>query len=338
VEEEAERLSAAQKQWQTEEAKRLTAAEARWRTEAAAATSAEPRSTSTADDATIDALRQKIDKLETTLADRDAALAEAQEIIEQQSRTAKPVRGARSADEEWRSTAEAELREEYNNALAEARARYEAAESALAQVRIKNSDGGRTKQDLISTRGALAAREKELADLRAKFAPLEGQESDTEAGDTEAAKPVAAPVAAPAAVASRTQFSNTFIGGVIAAACVLALLIIFYPTIQAALFPPPPAAPDAPQVKETTHLEPVVVEQKAVLLRDTKLRADPGTTAKSVASVTKGFEVIVIESEGKWSLVRMGTDPKAQQGWVLQSALSELTPPPAAATPAATAK
>ena len=338
--EEAERLSAAQKQWQTEEAKRLTAAEARWRAEArVAATETQPQSASTADDATIDALRQKIDTLETTLADREAALTEAQEIIEQQARTAKPVRGAKSADEEWRSTAEAELREEYNNALAEARARYEAAESALAQVRIKNSDGGRTKQDLISTRGALAAREKELADLRAKFAPLQGQDPDSDASETEATTTAAAPGAPVAATAAaKTQFSNTFIGGVIAAACVLALLIIFYPTIQAALFPPAPAAKEAPQAKETNRLEPVVVEQKAALLRDTKLRAEPANASKAVASATKGFEVIVLESKGKWSLVRMGADPKAQQGWVLQSALSEVAAQPAAATPVATAK
>jgi len=57
---------------------------------------------------------------------------------------------------------EAEWRSSYGNALAEATSRYEAAEAALAQVRIRTKDGGRTQQDLASTRAALAAREKEL--------------------------------------------------------------------------------------------------------------------------------------------------------------------------------
>jgi hypothetical protein len=275
-------------------------------------------------DTNNDELLKRIDELEVMLTDRDAALAEAQEIIERQRQqvSAKTPRARKTEElgQEERWTA-------ISNELAEARSRYEAAELALAEIRIRAKDEGRTHQELISTRGALAAREKELADLRAKFAPLDGQ-----APEGEAATPAATETVEP--TPSKPQYSKTFIGGVIAAACVFALLIVFYPSIEAALYPPPPPKA-APAEKQTERLEPVVVERKAVLLRDSKLRADPTNSGKTVATATKGFEVIIVESRGKWTLVRMGTDPKAQQGWVLQSALNETTPPETPATPAA---
>lgn len=280
-------------------------------------TSPTPEREPASDDGAND-LVAKITKLEEALAEREASLNEAQDIIEQQRQAAKSksqrTRKAEDIGQEERWAA-------ISNELAEARSRYEAAELALAEVRRRTKDEGRIHQELHSTRGALAAREKELADLRAKYVPLDGQAVE---GEAEASVPSDA--AAPTAPA-KSQYSSTFIGSVIAAACVFALLIVFFPTIEAALFPPPPPPPqETPQAAAPAQAEPAPVEHKALLLRDTKLRADPSNTAKAVATVTKGFEVFILETKDKWTRVRLGTDPTAQQGWVLQSSLSEATP------------
>lgn len=287
------------------------------RQEKEAAAKAPPPPPPATDDNRAQALQDSINALEQRLEESEAALTEARDIIEQQRQAskAKPQRNRKSED-----AGEEQRWQAITNELAEARSRYEAAELALAQVRMRAKDEGRIHQDLTSTRGALAAREKELADLRAKFAPLDGQE--VEGAEATAATPPATETA------PRPQYSKKFIAGVGGAAVLFALAIVFYPTIYATLFPParlvPPAAPE---VKEVARLEPVAVEVKALMLRDAKLRVDPSSSAKAVATVTKGFEVVVLETKAKWTLVRMGSDAKAQQGWVLSTALDEITPP-----------
>ena len=323
-------IAVAQQAWKTDEAARLADAEAQWQATSAkdlAQADAAADGTQT-DDAERQALRENITALQAAIAERDAELGEAQEEIAEarhrwergaQNPLARGGRDEQAGDAAWLAAAEAEWRKKHSGSLAEATARYEAAEGALAQIRIRAKDDGRVHQELAATRVALATRESELADMRLKLG-LPGETGEIDADDAAADAPVPEQPPPP--------YSRAFIASVIAAACLFAAMIVFYPSVEALIFGAPAMrAQSAPQPNTVPPPDPVVVEQHiATLTRDAKLRAAPSLAAKVVATLPHGASVSVVELRGKWTLVRAGGEPgKAEpaQGWVTQSLLKD---------------
>ncbi len=326
-------IAKAEQTWKTDEAARLTIAQAQWQAKSAKASTTASGLITKGGDAEAQSLRERLSTLEATIAARDAELAEAQEEItdarerlEQGAQDAlvKAERGEKADDAAWLAAAEAAWRKKHAGPLAEATARYEAAEGALAQIRIRTKDDGRVHQELDATRAALAVREAELTDMRLKLGLSGESTSETE---TDAEGGAAMDPTAPQAEQSPAPYSPAFIGSVIAAACMFATAIVFYPSIEALVFDAPaPPAKTAAEPKVVARLAPVPEQRLATLVRDAKLRADPSSSAKAVATVPRGASVSVLEQRGKWTLVRVeGKDGKTEskQGWVTQSMLKD---------------
>ncbi len=266
--------------WKTGEAVRLQAVEAHWKTQMAEALAAR----------------------DGELGQSRASIAQAQAYAEREIAIARTI-------------TERETRERYAAGLADAVARYEAAEAALGEMRVRASANHAAEisalRDEISTlRTVIANRESENAQLRLATLERDGAEEPSHNGG--------------------------LVFSALALACVVMSAILFYPQIVSmlpydwqvdlasltgaayfetsdaapAIAPPPPAAAPA--------------QQKAVVARSVNLRADASTTSGVLATLTPGIEVATIRTLGNWTLVEAraaSAGQKAQQGWVYNSFL-----------------
>ena len=305
-------LAKAERSWKEAEAARFRAAEAEWRaqTEKVASSGGEQ-------DAALKALREQLTSLQGTLRQRERALASADKTFEQareqwqremHEAVAKADKEFKAKEAARRSAAEAQLRKEMAGSLAHATARYEAAETALAQIRMNSpGNGARAEAEMTALRASLEAREAELVQARTTIESLRGE----------------GPAATPAVPDNRRYVRDALVaGGVGFVAMALYFAVgprVSLPTaapakqVEAAV----PAAVAAPQVP------------MASVTRDAKLRAQPDKAATVITIVAKGREVFVLEKRDVWVRVQV-EGGKPVEGWIRDTALKEASPAPAA--------
>ena len=326
----ADRLAKAETNWKAAEASRIAALDAAWQTkltravaEAQAAAPPPPPPPlieAKVDDGELEALREKAKTAQAKLADRDAALARMGRLIEEERRRwqkdaqdaiAKAARERQNDGSKKLAAAQSEFRREAARELAIATARAEAAEAALAQVRLRASDDTRLHTELSAMRSALAAKESELAwerERRLAEHPVE---------------PVA-PVQAEKV--EQAKAGSTMFRDVVIAACFGVVGVIFWPDISNAIWsttsaPKPKAAITAPVIAPAPTLP------GAVAVRSVKLRAEPNATSAIAGALAKGERATVAEERDGWSLVKLSDKV---QGWTKSKnlALDQTAPNP----------
>ncbi|MDZ4870604.1 MAG: SH3 domain-containing protein [Alphaproteobacteria bacterium] len=220
------------------------------------------------------------------------------------------------ATKEWvakessrRATTEAQVRKEIGQQLVQATSRYEAAEAALSQLRIRAStrDEGRMEVELAGARASLVAREAELTRVREQ---LEAMRSMTDA--------VEAPVAA------ATPGYPRYVRDASIAAAIGVVVVVAYPLVMGLMSAPPPA-PVVQAVVAPAPAPPPVVVRTAVLALDARLRAGPSTNVSVIAPLERGTSVTILEERGEWIRVRAAGKP-VREGWVKISQLKDITP------------
>jgi hypothetical protein len=305
-------LAKAERAWKDAEAERLEAAEAAWR-----AQSSHVAAAGTDQDAALRTLREQLTTLQGTLRQRERALAAADKSFEQareqwqrelHEAIVKAEKDFRAKEASRRTTTETQVRKENAGSLAHATARYEAAEAALAQIRVKSPQGNaRMEQELLALRASLDVREDELAQARATITHLRED---------------AAPAAAPD--------NRRLIRDALVAACVGVVAAALYTFVEPLVFARPTPEP-APVVAAVTAPAPAAVPALPVgsVTRDAKLRAEPSSSADVIAMVAKGREVFIVEKREKWVRVQV-EGGKPVEGWMRDTSLKEQAPAPVA--------
>jgi hypothetical protein len=329
---EAERvLTESKKSWAAGEAARLAAAEAQWRK---TTTRAEPDDT--ARDRELQHLRDEYSGLQARLAAREAETAqlqrESRDFLAQAEKRWKSDEAARLHE------AEAQWRKRQGRAQTEAEARAEAAETALAQLRRSQSmrstsdeDTERLRDELAAAQSALAAREAEIADLRAGLpsgATATSPNKIVLRRNSEWAEPEPA----------RSRGGRAILRDLTIVAALAAATIVFYPNIAPYIPPewrpdfamkdsssvPPAPAPALPAAAPAPQLP------TATVLQGVNFRDGASTTAPVIATLPRGAEVQVVERSGNWTHIRVpgsATAPPAE-GWVYTSYLQEASAAP----------
>ena len=273
-------------------------------------------------DAELRRLREKAATLEAKLIKANKA-AEDEQLKWQrdaQDAIARATKDWIAKEGSRRATTEAQVRKEIGAQLAQATSRYEAAEAALAQIRLREAkmDGGRSEVELAGARSALVAREAELTRLREEIEALRNG----------APALVEAPVAAAPA--------NRYVRDVSIAAAIGVAVVVLYPFVSS-LMTPAPVAPVVAKVVEAPAPAPAPVVRTAVLSLDARLRAGPSTKVGIVAPLDKGVAVTIVEERGEWIRVRAAAaeGKPLREGWVKVSQIKETTPvtPPSASGP-----
>jgi len=355
-------LSKARTAWKADAAAQLAAAEAQWQEQskrALAETHAEAEAARDQGDGELRRLRDECARMQAGLADREAELAQMRAAAEQaRERWQRETQGtllqaerAWKADESARFAAsEAQWRKQSARALAEATARYEAAETALAQMRIKNKgprdtrdnvEANRLRNELAAVQTALLARETELAYARSAM----GQSRERPTPETKIVLRTTRGWGAgermepkPPARAGRRPTRD-----IVLAACVVVAAILLYPWIE----PLVPESwrsniaaitagnePIAP-AESLSHAPPQ--EHMALVVRGANLRAGPSATAPVISTLQRGLQVATLEQRGNWMLVQIGGEngkTQPRRGWVFSTFLkdaggSDMKPPAA---------
>jgi hypothetical protein len=186
-------LAKAKEAWKADEAARLTAAEkaaAELRLRAEQAETALARaSAAQPDDKEVSRLRQQLAGMEAKLATRTAELAEARAAAElARTRSQDLPAELRKAEQAWKAGEAARLaavesrwKEQSAKAMAEATARFEQAEAALAEARAQ---ADARLQQMTAMEAALSARDAELAQMHAALDDARARSS----GEAEAAR------------------------------------------------------------------------------------------------------------------------------------------------------
>jgi hypothetical protein len=339
-------VAKAETAWKDAEAMRLAAAAAQWQEQSAKAVAEARAQAGRHDDrgneAELQASREKAAGLQKLLGERDAALACAVAAAEQaRLGSQREMQDALlKAEGEWRaqeavrdSAVEAQLRKDSARALAEATARCEVAEAALAQARLKPKDDNRLQSELAVVRATLAKREAELVQARSAIGQAREQPEPESVAQPFRVRDFVKPPEK-----DRKPDNGRFIRDVSVAACFGVVGVVFYPDISALIFGDAPApAPAKPVAAVSVPVAPPVAERRMAVARVAKLRAGPSTATDVVSTLQRGADVAVIEARGKWTLVRVeGEKGKTAplQGWVSSALLKDAEPiekkPPAA--------
>lgn len=320
-------LKDAQETWKAGETARLSAAEAQWLEKsvalkaehlaedarAKAEAEANRASLSSQHAAALQGLRGEIANLREMLTARDGELAQARNVIaEIETRAAHDIDSARAATER-------EARERFQARLAEATARYEAAESALVEMRLRtgnhtNEDSARLLDEIATLRTVLANRETELAQFRH--------------ADNEEARPELEPIHIV------QQFRGLIIVGLIAAS-VLMCGVLLWPQIVSVLpydwqlkiyeMNGQVTTDNAPAPAKPQAAAPAALPQ-AIVLRGVNLRADASTKSSVILTLVPGADVTELETRGSWTHVRvMDAKQKPREGWVFNTYLKAKT-------------
>ncbi len=310
---EASRVAALEADWQARLAKAVADARAEV---PALPTPVEP----SWDNGELEALREKLKSAQKKLSERDGALSRMRQSMDEERRRwqkdaqdaiAKAARDRKGDDVKKVAAAQADMRKEAARELALITARAEAAEAALAHVRMRASDDTRLHTELSSARAALAAKEAELVWERERRLAEHPVEPVEHVPAKNARKDTAE------ATAGSTMFRDTVI-----AACVGVVGVVFWPDISALIWgPPTPVA--KPKAAAVAAIEaPAPVLPHAVVAKSAKLRADSKPNAAVTGKLATGTDVAILEERDGWSHVRFGAAGGApQEGWVKSSTL-----------------
>jgi Bacterial SH3 domain len=252
------------------------------------------------------------------VAERDGALARARaeiDTVREQSRT--------------------EMREDCAVGLAEATARYDAAELALEELQTRSEAAQERAQEEIR------ALREELANLRTMFAAQELQLEDARAvlGEAGSGAPDGKLVLRPDRVWRRSGKRNrgmpqklrrSILRDAAIAATIAASIVLFFPYAGAILPGNWRAQPEAAMGR----LEAAQAEEPATprlagarkapalltasLVHGANFRVGPSGQAEVIATLPRGTEVAALEQRGDWARVRVLGDGKAapREGWV----------------------
>jgi hypothetical protein len=350
-------LSKAKDNWKAQEAQRLAAAEAQWR-EQSTKTLAEARAQAEAarhQDTEVELRRQgdELAALQANLANREATLAQerlaaeqSRESWQQQSEAAvSKALAAWKADETARfAAAEAQWRKQYAGPLAEATARFTAAETALAQMRIRASressgashfGGGQLSDEAAMLRTKLSDREAELTQIR--LTPKEDSILGAPDPKIVIRSKRIRDVLEPVEQQRRMPRLRGPMRDAVVAATIGGLAILFYPSI-APLLPyswqskiaavtsgieQVPGSPRAPAVSPAPVAPPTPAQHMLVTVRNVNLRASPSTDAQVISTLPRGQKVAMIEQQGDWTHIQVEGDGTPAQGWVSNSFLKD---------------
>jgi len=359
-------LERAQAAWRSESAARLAAAKATWRQETAQSLAALRNE----NEALREQLTSELKALEDELAaaraqinERNADLTRAhtdsralQERLQQELNTQlMAAQRAWKADEAARvSAAKAEWQQGASRALAEATARYQAAETALARQRAKSEedlrrgtqevqDNEHLRHEILLLQAALDKCEKELAILRAapispdvytpiplrpldSFQPRQQQSAPANADDSE------------------EEERGFRLPGLVRDAAVIAALVavgmISFPYIEAylpdewqydiaqvtgqvaALAPTQQQAAAPAVAKPARRPLPPPPLPTGEVTHAVNLRSDASTSGDVRETLSRGTFVTVLENRGDWVRVRaVSSDGKADEGWIASTHL-----------------
>lgn len=339
-------LSEAESSWKAGEADRLAAAEKQWQAQANKALAEAQAGVDTLLKESETELRRLRDDLAQTraiVAERDAELTRmrsASEVAHQREQEqteaarsmAEATGRANNNEAERLAVAERHWQGEHGKHLAEAKARYEAAELALAEMGRRARQEGATAvklgNELAVLQSILDSREVELARIHATFEADRRDTSDLITGQRRAA---AWSDDGQEAVQSERSLVRDV---VVVVGVVMALALIYFriedflpeylrialPTIATDGSGPAvgSAAPEKPAPARASSIE----HDTAVVTRRVNLRAGPSKAADVVATLPRGVHVEKIEQRGNWTRVqtRDKRDPsKSQQGWIYNS-------------------
>ncbi len=298
----------------------------------------------------IQRLQEERNQLQAQIAHRDTVLSQVRADAEQayqnlRRESQQQMKDAKTAWETEKAVLLAEAddraKKEYSDALADATGRFQAAEAALAQVRIRSAatkefsgsaDLRRLEHERELLQAALGQREVEVAQLRSQ---LEGAPSDPRSDliRLRTNQDFAAADRALANAQRRRMPRSAVFGGLAAAAAVIAG-VIFVPMFGGSAPAPRATVGTMAHAGEAAVADtaPTAQEAKAVTIQNANLRATASATAKLVVTLPKGTQVIVAGANGEWSQVK--TLDGAREGWVKTSVLKPVTVQTAPRAPA----
>jgi hypothetical protein len=332
-------LSSAEQAWKAAETERLAEAETKWQersAEALAALRAEADTARATAEETIRALQDQVSAIQATLAEREAAFAQAALNAEQTREQARQELEATLAKAKaWQAeegerfaAAEAKWKQQSAAALADAQSRYQAAEGALVQLRLEsdrarsNATGGSIHSPKSGDRSVFGTkaftREPEPTPIR-----LPTREARAHAAPE--AKIVLQPhrVLEDANAPKRRGFGRDIV--VVAALAVVA--IFAYPRIEP-LIPEPWRSNIAALTGRVGSVPGVSVagQGAGVVVRDVNLRVGPSTSAGIVSTLPQGLRVATLGRRDEWTFVEVAGDsrnPQPRRGWVFSSFLRD---------------
>lgn len=318
-----ERLAKAEQNWKAMEASRLAAVEAEWQSRLAKAVAEAqaavppPQPVDTWDGGELAALREKVKAAQVKITERDGALERLRRAMDDERRQwqrdaqeaiAKAARERKSDDSKKIAAAQSDFRKQAARDLAIATARAEAAEAALAQVRMRASDDTRLHTELSAMRSALAAKESELAWERERYFAEHRPDPVERAPHKEPAEEAKKP--------------STAFRDIVIAACVGVVGAVFWPDISGAIWGAPP--PPKPKVIVAAPVAAAVpTYPTGVALRAVKLRGELGGKGAIVGALAKDDKAAVIEERDGWSLVQLSDTVR---GWTRSKNLA-IEPP-----------
>ncbi|GEM_PF-4589886 len=347
-EEEASRLAAAEELWREQSVKSFTDATARW--EAAEASLARARAeiaAAASDKIELCGLRTKLETMAVTLADRDTALDQTRLAAEQTREAAQKesAMALANAKVSWEAgtdsrleAAEAQWRQRFANALAEATTRFENAEIALAQVRVRTEAArahtdedtvNHLNEELATLRVMLADRDRELVQARLtpgarEFPAQQARIALRSDREWDAIEP---------APRHGLRITPRLVRDIALAGALAASVIIFYPRVVALV----PESSQANIEAITAGLETafngptlsarspapashdVAAKPLAVIVHAANLRTRSSASASIISTLRLGIEVATIQQQGNWTLVRVddkNSHAGPRLGWV----------------------
>src|SRR5665213_968254 len=347
-EEEASRLAAAEELWREQSVKSFTDATARW--EAAEASLARARAeiaAAASDKIELCGLRTKLETMALTLADRDTALDQTRLAAEQTREAAQKASAMALANAKvsWEAgtvsrleVAEAQWRQRFANALAEATTRFENAEIALTQVRVRTEAArahtdedavNHLNEELATLRVMLADRDRELVQARLtpgarEFPAQQARIALRSDREWDAIEP---------APRHGLRITPRLVRDIALAGALAASVIIFYPRVVALV----PESSQANIEAITAGLETafngptlsarspapashdVAAKPLAVIVHAANLRTRSSASASIISTLRLGIEVATIQQQGNWTLVRVddkNSHAGPRLGWV----------------------
>jgi len=290
-------------------------------------------------DGELGRLRDELTALKAILADRETELAKAAlEAERDHVRWQESEAALSSAAQAWRADEAARLaateeqwREQYAGALAEATARCEAAEGALAHLR---DEAARERNDIVGS--GLSVRR---VNRETEFEPVVSATESERGHGTEkiVLRPTRIGAAETLEQGRRASWPHPIRHVFVAASLgVLAITAYFsigpflpqmWPSNLTAvnrgvsLIPSGAPATSPPPIPTN-----VAAQSMAIAVRDVNVRASPSNAAAVVSTLARGAKVATIERRGNWTLVQIEGDSrniKPQRGWVYGSFLRD---------------
>jgi hypothetical protein len=283
------------------------------------------------------AARAALTARETELSRARTTAEKTQEQLQQAAETAieQAKKDFKAAEAAQLNAAEAKWRKQSEAAVAAATAKLEETERALARAKVEAEQGigdaivQGLHDELTGLRAALADRESELAQIRAKevrvVTPQKILLKEHHGwGEEQQAPPP-----------RRTKVVLLVIQVIVVTLFVVGAIVYgpnaeeYIPESVWNLFgytrlpesPPPPAPASTPAAAPEQAVQQADALPTATLLRDAKVHDSPAMSGAVVTTVEHGAKVVVLGQHGKWTHIRID-DAKSQEGWVYNTFLS----------------